>query len=302
MQKKIILISVFLLHVSLFGNDLYFIDAHSQIDHQAKGLSQVLKRMEKNNVKTTLLATRGSRDWLEIIEWNKEHPTKIIPIMRTKGGDYEKSSSKYFERMDEQNKYDAFKGIAEVLLFHNQKGDKAPLVKVKMSDKRFKKVLEIDLQRDWPVVLHIEFASLKGEERTIFMSDMEELLKKYPKHPFMLIHMGQLEHDETRRLINTYPNIYFLTSHSDNITVDKSEQPWINMFEKNDFKKEWRQLLESSPERFIFALDNVWASHWEKDYNEKMNLWSGALSKIDRKSAELIAHGNAQRLWKLNIE
>lgn len=33
-----------------------------------------------------------------------------------------------------------------------------------------------------------------------------------------------------------------------------------------------------------------------------MNLWRGDRSKIDRKSAELIAHGNAQRQWKLNIQ
>ncbi len=89
---KKLLISLFVISSLFYGNyiyaednqELYFIDAHSQIDHQVSGINLVLERMADNNVKTTLLATRGKRNWRDILEWNSTHPDKIIPLIRTK--------------------------------------------------------------------------------------------------------------------------------------------------------------------------------------------------------------------------
>ena len=47
------------------SEELYFIDAHSQIDNNVD-LEIVIKRMKENNVVTTLLASRGKRNWKEI--------------------------------------------------------------------------------------------------------------------------------------------------------------------------------------------------------------------------------------------
>jgi len=93
---KKLLISLFVISSLFYGNhiyaecnqELYFIDAHSQIDHQVSGVNLVLERMADNNVKTTLLATRGKRNWEDILEWNSTHPDKIIPLIRTKGKHY----------------------------------------------------------------------------------------------------------------------------------------------------------------------------------------------------------------------
>ena len=67
--------------------DLYFIDAHSQIDHKVGGVDVVLKRMSTNNVTTTLLSTRGKRSWRDILDWSSKYPTKIAPLIRSKGKD-----------------------------------------------------------------------------------------------------------------------------------------------------------------------------------------------------------------------
>jgi len=300
MKKSFILVflSAFLPLV-LASSELYFIDIHSQIDHKAKGLKQVLKRMNENNVKTTFLTTRGKRDWREIIDWSEQYPGRIIPIMRTKGGDYQHKPSKFFQKMATQASYDNFKGISETLLYHAQKGNKAPLVKVKISDKRFQYILEKDLKEGWPVVLHIEFASMSKELKQEYMSDMEKLLQKYPNHPFVLIHMGQLKANEAQSLIEKHANLYFITSHTSPVTINESKQPWVSLFDGYSFRAEWKEMFLKYPKRFIFGIDNVWAKHWKKDYGRRMKYWKKALGELDDKTANLIAHGNAQRLWKL---
>ena len=50
------------------------------------------------------------------------------------------------------------------------------------------------------------------------MNDLKELLNKYSKHPFALIHMGQLQPDEGSNLLENYSNLHFITSHADPVT------------------------------------------------------------------------------------
>ena len=52
------------------------------------------------------------------------------------------------------------------------------------------------------------------------------------------------------------------------------------------------------PDRFVFALDNVWPEHWEEFYLEQMKYWRNALADLPADVAHAIAHGNAERLWK----
>ena len=132
------------------------------------------------------------------------------------------------------------------------------------------------------------------------MDGLNSLLEQHPMHPFVLIHMGQLRHHQVQELIERHPNVYFLTSHADPTTIN-SRQPWVNIFSLsgNHFKEPWKNLFAAYPERFIFALDNVWDHHWQSSYDTKMKYWRRALSELPENTAGLIAHGNAERLWKL---
>jgi hypothetical protein len=280
---------------------LYFIDAHSQIDHKVGGVDVVLKKMLANNVSTTLLSSRGKRNWRDILDWNSKYPTKIKPLIQSKGKHYINNSPKYYKRVRKQIGTGKFIGAAEILVFHAQKGNKAPEVGVDLTDDRVSLLLTESLSQDWPLVIHIEFGSLHGQERQRYMNGLKSLLEQYPKHPFVLIHMGQLHHDQVQELIEHHPNVYFLTSHTDPETINNSRQPWVNIFSLfgNHFKDPWKKLFNAYPGRFIFALDNVWDYHWQRSYDRKMKYWKKALSELPENTAGLIAHGNAERLWKL---
>lgn len=126
-----------------------------------------------------------------------------------------------------------------------------------------------------------------------FISDNSE-------YPFAMIHMGQLKANEVADLLKNHNNLYFLTSHSNPIAVLRSNQPWVNMFEGKELKPKWKSLMIKYPDRFIFALDNVWAEQWRDDYKEQVDLWRHALQKLPEKVAQSVAHGNAERLWRLD--
>ena len=285
--------------VSVQANELYFIDAHSQVDHTVIPLNTVISLMEQNGVTHTILSARGKLQGKALLEFAGRHPDRIIPAVRTKGDPYESGSPEYYKALKAQVTSGKYSAIAEILLYHAQKGSKAPEVVVYPDDKRVLAALSYAIEKRWPFVIHIEFASLQGEKKKRFMESMESMLDTHPGQPFVLTHMGQLGPDECRRLIELHKNIHFHTGWSNPAAVLNSNQPWVNLFEDNRLAPEWKDLFIKYPDRFIFAFDNVFQEHWTSFYSEQMNYWKKALADLPAQVAQLIAHGNAERLWRI---
>lgn len=279
--------------------ELYFIDAHSQVDHNIENLDLIIQRMDAGGVYRTILAARSGRKSAEIAAFAQKHSERIVPAIRTKSEAYNKNLSKYYKKMRKQVDSGRFRAMAEILLYHAQKGDKAPEVVVYPDDKRVLFALSESIAKGWPFVVHIEFQSLRGRERETFMVSMEQMLKAHPTHPFALNHMGQLDATEVRRLIKNYKNIYFLTAHTNPVIIRHSNQPLVNMFDGAILAPEWSKLVLQHPDRFIFALDNVWARHWEEFYLDQMKYWRKVMAGLPTVVAQLWAHGNAEYLWKI---
>ncbi|MBA7708089.1 hypothetical protein ES703_116976 [subsurface metagenome] len=133
------------------------------------------------------------------------------------------------------------------------------------------------------------------------MTELEALLIRYPEHPFVLIHMGQLNHIAVRQLIEAHENIYFITSHSNPIAASESGQPWTNMFDGDYLSADWKQLIVKYPDRFILGFDNVYVEHWGQFYLDQVALWREASKELPVEVAHALAHGNAERLWRLQL-
>lgn len=279
------------------GDELYFVDAHSQVDQDVP-LDLVIRRMDEAGVYRTILSTRGRRPAADVVHWASQHPDRIIPALRTKGRAYISGQKGYFTELDNQVRSGRYQAMAEVLLFHARKGKRAPEVAVDIDDPRVDTTLAAAVANGWPFIAHIEFAALYGERRTRFMSGLERLLGDQRGHPFALIHMGQLGAPEVARLITAHPNLHFLTSHA-SPRVAASSQPWVNMFSGEGLADDWRALIERHPDRFVFAIDNVWPEHWKHEYGREIARWRRALGMLPPAVASAIAHGNAERLWRL---
>ena len=280
------------------AKELYFVDAHSQFDSEVDA-ALILNRMDEGGVYKTILVTRRQRKPREAAELAEQYPDRIVASVRTKGRPYAKDSKKYYKQLKKQVKSGRFSAMAELLIFHAQKGDKADEVRISVDDRRIQTALDYAIEQGWPFVAHIEFASLRGSGREGYMEGLKELLSSHPEHPFALIHMGQLPLDDVTALIKNHNNIYFLTAHADPVSASDSKQPWINMMEKDKFKAGWKQLIMQHPDRFVFALDNVWDWQWKGTYMKHIKVWRSALSELPEDVAQAMAHGNAERLWKL---
>jgi predicted TIM-barrel fold metal-dependent hydrolase len=295
----IAILSLFLFSNDLAASEIYFIDAHSQVDQNVKNLELVIQRMDQGGVYCTILAARRGRKSGEIADFAERHPDRIIPAVRIKGGPYRENKPKYYKKLRKQVASGRFRAMAEVLMYHAQKGDRAPEVIVYPHDQRVQAALEAAIENEWPFVVHIEFSSLKGSHRQRFMGGLEEMLATYPEHPFPLIHMGQLDAAEVRGLIEKHKNMYFLTSHANPVIVRISREPWVNLFKDSTLAPQWKELIIQFPDRFVFALDNVWEKNWTELYLDQMDYWRKAMTDLPADVAKAVAHGNAERLWKI---
>lgn len=280
------------------GDELYFVDAHSQVDHKVVPLQKVISLMKQGGVNHTILSARGKLTGKALRAFASKYPEHITPAVRTKGKPYDTGSPKYYKALKAQVASGKYSAIAEVLLYHAKKGSKAPEYVVYPEDKRVLNALEYAIDYRWPFFVHIEFASLY-EKKKRFIESLEGMIDQYPEHPFVLTHMGQLKPSACQRLIESHKNIYFHTGWTNPAAVKSSNQPWVNLFKGQRLAPEWRELFIQYPERFVFALDNVFAEHWSSFYVEQMEYWKKALAELLVKAAHLIAHGNAERLWHI---
>jgi predicted TIM-barrel fold metal-dependent hydrolase len=281
------------------GQELYFVDAHSQADEDVTDLESVIRRMDAAGVRRTILTARSGRRPGEIADLAMQHPDRIVPAVRTKADSFDKDPARWRQFIQAQLDSGRFASMAEVLVFHAQKGKKAPEVRVDPDDDRVKFALAAAAERHWPFVVHIEFASLAPQDRQRFMAGLEKMLREHRELPILLNHMGQLQPAEAARLIESHPNFHLLTAHTTSAITRESREPWTPMFQGDRLLPAWKALIEAHPDRFVFALDNVWSEHWERFYLEQIGQWRKALAEVQPSVAHALAHGNAERLWRL---
>lgn len=283
----------------LLAAELYFVDAHSQIDETFSDTYTVIERMNTAGVRKTILTARGHLPLRDIVDLSENYPERIVASIRVKGGAYVGNRPKFYKKLRKRDASGNFGAIADVLMYHAQKGNKADEIIVWPDDKRVKACIDVAKNNGWPLVAHVEFAALSKSRRKKFMRKLEILLADNRSLPVVLIHMGQLKAEAVQQLIKKHPNVYFMTSHANPVITTLSKQPWVNLFKKGSFKPMWKTLLVQYPDRFVFALDNVWTRHWGPLYKEQIDFWRRALLELPRPAADKIAHGNAERLWGL---
>lgn len=279
--------------------ELYFVDAHSQVDEEVADLGLIIRRMDAAGVYRTILAARSGRKPGEVANFAAQYPQRITPSVRTKSDAFDKNPAKWRKSIKSQVNSGRFGAMAEMLLYHARKGNKAPEVRADPNDDRVAFALAAAEQRGWPFVVHIEFASLSPRDREQFMTGFETLLRDHPGLPILLNHMGQLQAPEAERLIKAHANFHMLTAHTTHVIARESREPWTQMFDGDHLKPAWKELMQAHPDRFIFALDNVWYRHWDAFYLEQVGQWRKALAELPPTVAQAVAHGNAERLWQL---
>ncbi|MBL6932161.1 MAG: amidohydrolase family protein [Rhodospirillales bacterium] len=280
-----------------FADDLPIIDAHSQID-QFVDQSTMVSLLDKAGVSRVILTARGRVSAEQIASLARNNPDRIVASVRTKGIPYVNDMPGYYKLLNKQLAMPEFRAMAELILWHGAKGNKVPKWVMKADSPPVQAALQAAYEKGWPAVLHYEFRAA-GKESKDLMDELEGLLRARPAHPFVLTHMGQLNASEVRRLIASFANIYFIPAWSNSITKTLSRQPWVNLFNGKQLADDWKALIIGYPDRFILGFDNVFKEHWGDLYVRQVRLWRKALAELPDGVAHAVAHGNAERLWKL---
>lgn len=281
---------------------LPFIDAHSQFDEDIRP-DQVIIFLARAGLTQVVLSTRGKVSPSTFLEIGATYPDCIVPSVRTKGRAYDENEPGYYKQLNEQVSQRAFKAMSEIILAHAPKGDRAREVYLQADSPQVQAAIRQAITKGWPVVLHYEFRWLTkaygAQARANRMDELKSLLSRHPQHPFALIHMAQLDAEDAARLLAEHGNLVFLTSHANPVKISESSQPWTDMFVGEDLSPDWTALILRYPDRFVFALDNVWPEDWSEKYVRQVTFWRQALEKLPDYVAHAVAHGNAERLWKL---
>jgi hypothetical protein len=285
-------------------NDVYLIDTHSQVE--GSEVSLVIQVMDRGGVYRMLLSAIGDLPQRAVIDLAQQSSGRIIPAVTTKGPGYATANpGPYYARLASQINSGQFAAMAEVLIYHAAKADGSPAKIVSPQDQQVQTALQNALTRGWPFIMHIEFAAIAAldgsEERAKFMRQFEAVVSAHPEHPFLLTHMGQLRANEVERLILAHPNLHFQTSATIPGLAARSGQPWVNLFSGSVLAPEWRRLVIAHPDRFVFAIDCIGNGfrHPEAYCLRSVAFWRWALGVLPRTVAEAVAHGNAERIWKL---
>ena len=311
---------------SSYAADIYngtLIDAHSQRGPEISARN-VSEQINKSDVDFTLLSFRGGRPkdlkpTQTFLAIDKLTKNKVRYLLPTKLAGHARGAQlrgvmnrlKRFKNKATENKID-YAGYGEILVQHaphnNQKLEWHG-VNYDLKNEGILKIIDFIIQDDKPIILHIELNDYENDSKKI-LNQLIKLSSRHPKNNFLLIHMGQVEFSEAERIINNTENIHFITSLADNETemrmrrhhAGHSQAGFINLFEKDDsLQQRWANLMNRHPKRFILALDRVFAGDWF-NYKEKIYLWRKALAKLDETAASLIACGNSNKYFKLEID
>jgi predicted TIM-barrel fold metal-dependent hydrolase len=279
------------------------IDAHSQASKYLN-LDDIIPLMDKAGVKRTLLSARRGLKWQRLAALARAHPDRITASVRSKGSIYRNNAPKYYRRLAKQTADPIFGAMAEILIYHAEKGKGlAPEIDMGFTEPQPTAAIQAARKKGWPIILHIEFASLPGDESTRkeFMNDFENFLKSQKNHPVALTHLGQLDANQAASLLAKHRNLYLITSHANSFFTRQSNQPWTEMVDGDQLVPRWRKLVLTYPDRFILAFDNVWQEHWGWFYINQARAWQEVLQSLPPEVAHAVAHKNAEKLWKLPL-
>lgn len=280
-------------------DDLYLIDAHSQATVDTD-LATIVPLMDRGGVYRTILSRIPKppatiAQMMSITALAKEYPDRIVPAVSTKIG----RGAEYDALLRQQVDSGQFRAMAEILIYHAAKPGYPRQVIVPPGDPRVQTAIRYAMRQGWPSVMHIEFGAIpRATTQQKFMKDFEAVLKAHPDHPFVLPDMGQLPAEEVLRLIEGHANIYFTTAH----TTPGTERvmPFSHLFADRTLAPEWKRLFVQHPDRFVFSLDVIDPRGWMPQvYLRQVGWWRSALADLPPELARAVAHGNAERLWKL---
>ena len=136
-------------------------------------------------------------------------------------------------------------------------------------------------------------APVNIHQESWFADELERAVQAAPETTFVWAHAGHGLAAAVRPLLARSPNLLADLS---------ARTPWIGpgtvlLRPDGSMAPEWSALLHDYPDRFLIGLDLFAPAHYRPGYvNPMVAYYRGLLGQLDPAVAELIGHGNAERI------
>lgn len=151
-----------------------------------------------------------------------------------------------------------------------------------------------------PLDIHAEPVTPGGQsyEDEVF-TGIAALFKRQPKLRLILAHTAMTNPNTLRALFEAYPTLIV------NLKMVKpgSKLQWNNLEPisntASELFEDWAKLMEDMPRRFMIGTDSRFGERQYRDdrYQRGIKLLRRVLGGLDKAAADLIAHGNARRVF-----
>ncbi len=277
------------------------IDVHNQYDgsfsHDA-----ILERMNGSGISRMILSPHANAIDSELISFGQKHPDRLTIAVRTKTTAFESGKS---DSVVGQIMRPEYGGTQEILFWHqakpvkiNGKEKTAGEWNLDIESPFIQQVISAIRARGWPVMTHYEFNGSQSKSKTqAMMKKFENVLERNLDLNFGLVHRGQLDANETRRLIETHPNIFCVLSES---AGWRQEAGMTSVFNEGGMlATEWRNLFLEHPDKFVLSFDAPFGQLWTSQIPHDTSIWRRTLQRLPPVVGHKLGHENAERLWKL---
>ncbi len=189
-------------------------------------------------------------------------------------------------------------GVGELGLYHFNKSGRQMTIRYPPNFEPFVKVVETIANKGYWILLHAETVDPNGVSyEETFFSGIELLYKRIPNLKLIIAHTSTTNPDNVRSMLHQYPNLMI-----DFKIVKKLKYWWYTEPVNNanrELHEDWANLFESMPKRFMVGTDRKFYRRRmnAKKYIRKNNRLRNILGTLNSNAAQLIAYGNAKRLF-----
>jgi len=189
-------------------------------------------------------------------------------------------------------KYPFWRGVGELLLRHDDLTNLTYGEPARINHPALDDVFQFCREHDCPVSVHQDLSAPGRPRDREYMVELTEALDRHPHTTAVWCHVGADRRLDPYRytevveeLTNRYDKLHFDLSW---VLLDRAVCP------DGEPDPEWIDVLDRHPERFVLGTDTT----GDLDgFEESVRRFDPLLAALEPQTRDLLAHGNAERLW-----
>jgi hypothetical protein len=193
-------------------------------------------------------------------------------------------------------------GVGELGLLHFNKMGTQNVIQIRFDAPLVLQVIDAIGRRGRWLQLHAEPREPNGRshDKEVW-SALALWTSRQPNLKIMMSHTGMTSAAHARRLLESYPNLYFsIKLMSSRVDAWRHLEPLLNG--EGELFEDWAQLMETMPGRFVIGSDAKFGqsgheSEGEEGYGHMIRKFRRMLGTLDANTARQIASENVKRIY-----